>query len=78
MNRDEAMNRAIKATPGSVHWELELCRRELSEAGRRVREAETELSREVRELEACAVRYGRADEAVRHGGYGPEPTKGSC
>jgi len=59
---------------GSPEWELELCRREYNAAGERVREAQSTLDVAVRELVASAERYGKADEAVRHGGYGPEPT----
>jgi hypothetical protein len=69
----QQIDAAVAAAPGSPEWELELCRREVSEAGRRVREAENELSRRVRELEAVAVRYGRADEAVRAAGLGEQP-----
>lgn len=69
---NELIDAVVNTVPGSPEWELELCRREFNEAGRRLREAETELSNRIKELRECAVRYGRADEAVRHGGYGPE------
>lgn len=74
MNRKPTTIAMTNAEPGSPEWELELCRREYNTAGERVREAQSALDSAVRELVASAERYGRADEAVRHGGYGPEPS----
>lgn len=70
---EDVIAAAVAATPGSAEWELELCRREYNDAGRVVREAQAKLDSAVQELVSAAQRYGRADEAARHGGYGPEP-----
>lgn len=57
--------------------ELELCRREFNDAGRLVRERQSALEAAYQELVKASERYGAAEEAVRHGGYG-EPSPGQC
>lgn len=62
-----------KPTLGSPERELELCRREFVRAEQRAREAQVALDNAMEELVRSAKGYGMADEAARHGGYGPEP-----
>lgn len=74
MNHKPTTVAMVNGAPGSPEWEMELCRREYNAAGDSVRIAQKALDTAVRELVAAAERYGNADEAARHGGYGPEPT----
>jgi hypothetical protein len=72
--RQDVRDEIAKTLANVAERELELCRREYDEAGQRVRRLRTALDSAVEELMLAAVRFGQAEEAVRHGGYGPEPT----
>lgn len=73
MNRTSPAVRAeiAKTLANVADRELELCRHEYNEAGQRVHELRASLDSAVEELVQAAVRFGHAEEAVRHGGYGP-------
>lgn len=73
MRREPTTVKLTNAEPGTPEYEQELCRRDYNAAGQRVMAAQKALGEAIQELSDAAVRLGRADEATRHGGYGPEP-----